>query len=490
MTRNKNVNRSISAAVCCLLLFESAVLGAGQATGLPSARPTDAGSHEDPEDRARRLADYRAWREHRYRNPPSAFTFKALSAIFADDREVERFIESYTIAQELSARLRDSSTRLAQEAEIEDLWADVAEVRRAHAELAAEYERLRREATARGGAGLFGMLSSLAVNIVFSAVPGAGPVLGPAVASGYIEAINGGTFGEVLLAMGVGAGASFAAQKVFGALNGADAPATGKPGESSRILAEAGASVTGFTIAQGGAAIGRISAPASARRFTPPAVTVTGPAHFGRGSRLLQRTLLAPGVARALQAPPTVITGAGTAYDARNARQNAVPGGARPVGTQQSLADRMWAERALRGGSRPVLTGDSLLRIPRRRPEDRTARSSAGSSPGPDRTRPSPARAGRARGRGRQPLGPPGGGDPCLREAHGRLRGTRGGDREAGRWVFRHRRQLRSRYRRVRSRGAASRGCVGWSVRHGSQRRRRRRSVDRGRFQCRRHLRV
>ena len=57
--------------------------------------------------------------------------------------------------------------------------ADIVEMQEAYEKLAAEYQRLVDEANS-GGAGLVGMIASLAAHLVVSALPGAGSVLGPA----------------------------------------------------------------------------------------------------------------------------------------------------------------------------------------------------------------------------------------------------------------------------------------------------------------------
>ena len=358
----KQSNRVVSAVITGLLLFESVVLGAagqGSAAASPTAA-TQAGATESREDRARWLADQQAWREYRLRNPTPVFAFEQLLSIFAEQRAIERFVEAFRITRELSAGWLDSLKRAAQETEVDNLYSDIVEIEEAYEELAAEYNRLAREANDRG-AGLLGMVASLGVNIVVSAIPGAGPVLGSAVASGFYKAIDGGTFGEVLFAMGLAAGASTVAGEVSEAVLDGAQPTTGSTGPSQATinLAYAGGSVAAFPLSLAGSEFSRILSAAPSRSFSPRALAPAADTRAGPlvGHRTPDLDQVVESALRRLSAE---VSGA-----------EAAPGGAtRPdpaVSTAQarrtrSLSERVWSARQS-GAPQPVLSGDSLLVI-------------------------------------------------------------------------------------------------------------------------------
>ena len=350
----KKRNRVVSVLLCGLLVFQSVVQGAaGQSS---NAAPQSADAHSG-EDRARWLADQKAWREYQRRHPTPVFSFEQLSSISADQRAAERFVESYTITQELSARWRDALTRAAQETEAENLYTDIVEVQEAYEELAAEYKRLAKEANS-GGAGLLGMVASLAVNFVVSAIPGVGPVLGSAVAGGFNKAINGGSFGEVLLAMGLAAGASYAAQEVSEAIF-SDAAAMTEPGAGlSRTQlnrAAAGGIAAGGTVALVGGEVERLLFTVPPGAFSPGVFPAAGSAAqassaMGRAvpdlNQILDNALrrLSAGLAEADAAPP-------------NSRRLDASWGVPPAGPARALSDRVWAAKPVEA----VLGGDGLL---------------------------------------------------------------------------------------------------------------------------------
>ena len=116
-----NSNRIVSVVICGLLVFESVVLGAtgqGSAGTSPTAASAQSAAAESGDGRARWLADHQAWRDYRLRNPTSVFSFEQLLSVFAEQRDIERFVEAFTITQELSAVWLDSRRRAAQETEI------------------------------------------------------------------------------------------------------------------------------------------------------------------------------------------------------------------------------------------------------------------------------------------------------------------------------------------------------------------------------------
>ena len=361
-----NSNRIVSVVICGLLVFESVVLGAtgqGSAGTSPTAASAQSAAAESGDGRARWLADHQAWRDYRLRNPTSVFSFEQLSSIFAEQRAIERFVEAFTITQELTAGWQDSLRRAAQETEIDHIHTDVVEIQEAYEELHAEYERLAEEANDRG-AGLLGMIASLAVNMVVSAIPGAGPVLGSAVAAGFSKAINGGSFGEVLFAMGLAAGASFVAQEVSEAMlpdaelveNGSVAP----PSQAMLNQASAGAAVAGFSVSQPGTEFMRMLSQVPSPTFSPQLIAATADPR-GRPMVVRRTSDLEQAVGNALRRLSAGASEAGPAPDAAPrpdvARRGPQASGAR------SLSDRVWAARQVEGGFQPALSGDSLLVI-------------------------------------------------------------------------------------------------------------------------------
>ena len=130
--------------------------------------------------------------------------------IRTDQRRIDSFVEAYHISHELAVIWLDKLDQASDDAESEHLYADLTEVHRAYEALLTEYQRLVREAEAGSGAGLLGAVASLAVHFVGASV--AGPIIGTAVSSGFDRAINGGSLPEVIFAMGVPAGATFAAR--------------------------------------------------------------------------------------------------------------------------------------------------------------------------------------------------------------------------------------------------------------------------------------
>ena len=361
----KNGNRVVSVLLCGLLVFESVVQSAtGQGSGgtLPTTAAAQSGAAQSGEARARWLADHQAWREYQLRHPTSVFSFEQLSSIFAEQRDIERFVDAFTITQELSAGWRDSLRRAAQETESDNLYTDVVEIQEAYEELAAEYDRLAAEANERG-AGLLGMVASLAVNIVVSAIPGAGPVLGSAVAGGFNKAINGGSFGEVLFAMGLAAGASFVAQEVSESILEGAPPATAGsagPSQATINLANAGGSVAAFPVSQAGTEFLNVLFTAPSRSFSPKAL----PAAADTRARpmVVHRTPdLDQVVEGALRQLSPGVSGAGAAPGAAVRPDAEV--GAPQANRARSLSDRVWAARQVQGGFQPALSGDSLLVI-------------------------------------------------------------------------------------------------------------------------------
>ena len=361
-----NSNRIVSVVICGLLVFESVVLGAtgqGSAGTSPTAASAQSAAAESGDGRARWLADHQAWRDYRLRNPTSVFSFEQLSSIFAEQRAIERFVEAFTITQELTAGWQDSLRRAAQETEIDHIHTDVVEIQEAYEELHAEYERLAEEANDRG-AGLLGMIASLAVNMVVSAIPGAGPVLGSAVAAGFSKAINGGSFGEVLFAMGLAAGASFVAQEVSEAmLPDAESVANGSvppPSQAMLNQASAGAAVAGFSVSQPGTEFMRELSQVPSPTFSPQLIAATADPR-GRPMVVRRTSDLEQAVGNALRRLSAGASEAGPAPDAAPrpdvARRGPQASGAR------SLSDRVWAARQVQGGFQPALSGDSLLVI-------------------------------------------------------------------------------------------------------------------------------
>ena len=361
----KNGNRVASVLICGLLIFENVVQGAtgqGSVGTSPTTAAAQSGAAQSGEARARWLADHQGWREYQLRHPTSVFSFEQLLSIFAEQRAIERFVEAFTITQELSAGWLDSRRRVAQETEIDNLYTDVVEIQEAYEKLAAEYERLAEEANDRG-AGLLGMVASLAVNIVVSAIPGAGPVLGSAVASGFNKAINGGSFGEVLFAMGLAAGASFVAQEVSESiLEGAQPATAGSAGPSQATinLADAGGSVAAFPVSQAGTEFLNVLFAAPSRSFSPEAL----PAAADTRARpmIVHRTPdLEQVVEGALRRLSAGVSEAGDAPVAAVRPDAAV--GAPQASRARSLSDRVWAAKQVQGGFQPALSGDSLLVI-------------------------------------------------------------------------------------------------------------------------------
>ena len=364
-----NSNRTISVVICGLLVFESAVLAAtGQgsaATSPPPPASAQSAAAESGAERARWLADHRAWREYQLRNPTSVFSFEQLLSIFAEQRDIERFVEAFTITEELSANWLDSRRRAAQETEIDHLHTDVVEIQEAYEELAAEYERLAEEANDRG-AGLLGMVASLAVNMVVSAIPGAGTVLGSAVAAGFSKAINGGSFGEVLFAMGLAAGASFVAQEVSEAmLPDAESIANGSvqpPSQTMINRASAGAAVAGFSVSQPGEEFMRVLTRIPSPTFSPQLIATTADTR-GRPMVVRRTSDLEQVVGDALRRLSARASEAGAAPDAVPRPDAALR--APRAGGARSLSDRVWAARQVQGGFQPALSGDSLLVVDR-----------------------------------------------------------------------------------------------------------------------------
>ena len=357
----KNRHPVVSVLLCGLLVVESVVHGAsGQGSANASSSTATAQSGGD---RARWLADHRAWREYQRLHLTSVFSFEQLSSIFADQRAIEHAIEAFTITQELSGRWRDAQARASQETEIDSLFTDIVEVQEAYEELAAEYKRLAEDANSRG-AGLLGMVASLAVNFVVSAIPGAGPVLGASVASGFNKALNGGNLGEVLFAMGLAAGASFVAQEVSEAILADAQPMTdGSPGPSQATLNRAGAGATAaaFPVVQVGTEFERALFAVSSRSFSPAALAAASetrpwPTVVHAAPDLDQ--VLGNALRRLAAAD---LSGAGSA-PAPPTRSDAFVGTAQTRHTR-SLSDRAWSAKQISGDFRPALSGDALLTI-------------------------------------------------------------------------------------------------------------------------------
>ena len=171
---------------------------------------------------------------HLLREDADIFSFERVAAVIDKQREFDRAVEIHLQTQVLFDRRRDLLAGLALETDVAIVSAAIDDVRHAYAGLAEEYQRLERNARAGRGGGLVGLISSLAVNVVATAA--AGVVLGAAITNGFGRAMDGGSFGEVLFAMGLAAGATFAAGKVQSeiAIAGADAPpGAGSPGASS-----------------------------------------------------------------------------------------------------------------------------------------------------------------------------------------------------------------------------------------------------------------
>ena len=357
----KNRHPVVSVLLCGLLLFESVVHGAsGQ--GSANASTSSTATAQSGGDRARWLADHRAWREYQRLHPTSVFSFEQLSSIFAEQRDIERAVEAFTITQELSARWRDALTRAAQETEIDSLFADIVEVQEAYDELAAEYKRLAEDANSRG-AGLFGMVASLAVNFVVSAIPGVGPVLGASVASGFNKALDGGNLGEVLFAMGLAAGASFVAQEVSEAILADAQPMTdGSPGPSQAALnrARAGATAAAFPVVQVGTEFERALFAVSSRTFSPAALAAASETR-PRLTVVHAAPDLDQVLGNAFRRLAADLSGAGSA-PVPSTRSDAFVGMAQARHTR-SLSDRAWSAKQISGDFRPALSGDALLTI-------------------------------------------------------------------------------------------------------------------------------
>ena len=171
---------------------------------------------------------------HLLREDADIFSFRRVAAVIDRQREFNRAVEIHLQTQLLFDRRRDLLAGLALETDIAIVSAAIDDVRQEYAELAEEYRRLEREARAGRGGGLVGLISSLAVNVVATAA--AGVVLGAAITNGFGRAIDGGSFGEVLFAMGLAAGAAFAAGKVQSEIASAGAgapPGAASPGASS-----------------------------------------------------------------------------------------------------------------------------------------------------------------------------------------------------------------------------------------------------------------
>ena len=353
-------NWAVSVVLCCLLAFESVVHGAaGQ-----SAAPGQSVNARPGEDRARWLADHGARREHQRRHATAVFGFESLLQVFADQRDIERFVETYTITREVSARWRHALTRAAQETEIENLFADIVEAQEAYEELAAEYRRLAEEADSRG-AGLLGMVASLAANFVVSAIPGSGPVLGAAVGSGFNKAINGGSFGEVLFAMGLAAGASFVAQEVSEVILADAAPMTDRsagPSKARLDLASAGATVAGFAVAQVGGEFERAL-------FAVPSIAL--PTDAPAAASITRRwTTVEPAVADLYQSSANAFRQLSAGLLGAGAWPVASPGfdafsGMPLASPPRTLSDRAWNARHLQGDFQSALGGDALLVVHR-----------------------------------------------------------------------------------------------------------------------------
>ena len=234
------------AVVLCGVLLSDAVAGQG-ANNAPLAPPTL--NELVRQNRAARLVDYDGWTA--YRRHQSVFTFDRILFIFANQRQTERKIRMLEIGREEKALWRDFLTSVYLEAEAINLAADVVEVRRAYDELHARFQRLIEGS--RGGAGIFGAIGALALNIAFSGI--GGPVLGAAIAAGFTTAANGGNLLETVIAMGVAAGGV----SVSGEVSGAVAQAATAAGQVN-ILANAAGSLANFGLDQAGQAVGSAAA--------------------------------------------------------------------------------------------------------------------------------------------------------------------------------------------------------------------------------------
>ena len=368
MTRT--YKHSVSSVICALFIIDS--VGTGAAASGAHAPAVSQASHAT-ESQARRppLVDYAQWLEYKDYQPASVFGFEQLTVMLAGLRESERLIETAHHTRELLDRWWNNVELMVGEGEINDRIAAEAEARQAYEALVAEYERLRQAARQDGGAGLLGMISTLGANILLSAVPGVGPMLGAAIAGGFGRAINGGSFGEVLVAMGLAAGAAGMAQELTGALGEADAPQT--PGGAGVAKDPTGAVVAGatasFTVTQIGLAIERDIV--GARAVTPVfPVREPGPAPSTFPSRGLERAATMAPVplpihdrwsAPALQ--PWAQTVVRTAVrDVASAARAAAPraGPPRRPSLAAAVDDARWLGGALPG---PVLTGDRLLAV-------------------------------------------------------------------------------------------------------------------------------
>ena len=116
--------------------------------------------------------------------------------------------------------------------------------------LHARFQRLIEES--RGGAGIFGAIGAIALNIAFSAIPGiGGPVLGAAVAAGFTTAANGGNLLETVIAMGVAAGGVYVSGEVAGAV----AQAATEVGQVGSMLPNAAGGLASFGVEQAGEAV-------------------------------------------------------------------------------------------------------------------------------------------------------------------------------------------------------------------------------------------
>ena len=213
-----DLKRFVSAATCCLIVVNAVAHPTSQ--GHPGTIGASAPGRP-ADDRASapwsgRLVDAVAWLEYGDRQPQSVFTFERLSAIFADQRAIERFVEAATSAEALIRRSNEALRQAHLDAEINNRLVDLAEAQRVFDELAAEYERLRKKATAGEDAGLFGLLFELAGNVVGTAI--LGPLFGSAIGAGLHRALDGGSFQEVLFTMGLHAGAAEMAQQLGAAM--------------------------------------------------------------------------------------------------------------------------------------------------------------------------------------------------------------------------------------------------------------------------------
>ena len=209
----RTTTRTLSVAIAGLLVFDAVVHRGLAAQGNEVWNRTETTTAQPVvrmRDRARWIADYPEWRSENLRRAVPVFSFDRLAEIFADQRRIDSLVEAFHVSHELTVIWLDKLDQASDDAESENLHADLTEAHRAYEALLTEYQRLVREATDDGGAGLLGALASMAVHFVGTSV--AGPIIGAAVSSGFDRAINGGSLPEVIFAMGVSAGATFAAR--------------------------------------------------------------------------------------------------------------------------------------------------------------------------------------------------------------------------------------------------------------------------------------